>query len=192
MKQVLQERGLWRGGLLAQCKIENPNKAAKSKWINNPECLLSGTGSYGIYGDSEGQGSLSRCARGILSNQADFRTTRSQIEEIIEGAGHLIIFYPKFHPELNWIEYYWGACKYFARRRCNYSFTGLREIVPKALESVSPSLVHKYWARSKRILNSYWGLCMEMSSIGSVFIRVIVGSPVQPRILAEVLQCQEI
>jgi hypothetical protein len=94
-------------------------------------------------------------ARGILSSQADFRTTRSQIEEIIEEAGHLVIFYPKFHPELNWIEYYWGACKYFARRRCNYTFTSLREIVPKALESVSPSLVHKYWARSKRILKAY-------------------------------------
>jgi hypothetical protein len=146
MKQILQERGLWRAGLLTQCKIENPNKAAKSKRINNPECLRP---------REEGQ-ELSCCARAILSGQADFKASRSQIEEIVEQAGHLVIFYPKFHPELNWIEYYWGACKYFARRHCNYSFIGLREIVPKALESVSPSLIHKYWARSKRILNSYY------------------------------------
>jgi hypothetical protein len=56
-----------------------------------------------------------------------------------------------------WIELdrvYWSACKYFAQRRCNYSFASLREIAHKALESASPSLVQKYWARSKRILNS--------------------------------------
>jgi hypothetical protein len=57
---------------------------------------------------------------------------------------------PKFHSEFNWIEYYWGACA-----DAIILFTSLREIVPKALESISPSLVHKYWARSKRILNSY-------------------------------------
>jgi hypothetical protein len=133
-------------GLLAQCKIENPDKAAKSKWINNPECLLPG---------GEGE-ELSCGAEGILSSQADFRISRNQIEEIIEEAGYLVIFYPKFHPELNWIEYYWGTCKYFARPRCNYSFISLRVIISKALESVLPSLVHKYWARSKRILNSYY------------------------------------
>jgi len=99
MKQVLQERGLWRAGLLAQCKIENSNKAAKSKRIDNPECLVP---------RDEGQ-ELSCCVRAILSSQADFKATRSQIEKIIEEAGHLVIFYPKFHPELNWIEYYWGA-----------------------------------------------------------------------------------
>jgi hypothetical protein len=101
MKRVLQERGLWRGGPLAQCKIENPNKAAKFEWIKNPECLPSGTGSYGTHSDSKGHGSLSRCARGIFSSQADFRTTRKQNEEIIEGAGNLVIFYPKFNPRLN-------------------------------------------------------------------------------------------
>jgi hypothetical protein len=71
------------------------------------------------------------CSRTIHSGQADFKATRSQIEIIIEEAGHLVIFYPKFHPELNWIEYYWGVCKYFARRHCNYSFTGLREMFLK-------------------------------------------------------------
>jgi hypothetical protein len=54
---------------------------------NNPECLLPG---------GEGQ-ELSCCVRGILSSQADLRTTRSQIEEIIEEASHLVIPYPKFH-----------------------------------------------------------------------------------------------
>jgi hypothetical protein len=131
MKQVLQKRSLRWAGLLTQYKIEDPNKAFATR--RRPRILLH--------------------AR-HTSESGRFRASRSQIEEIIKEAGHLIIFYP-FHPELNWIEYYWGACKYFARRRCNYSFTGLREIVPKALGSVSPSPVYKCWARSKRILNSY-------------------------------------
>jgi hypothetical protein len=117
--------------------------------LTYPECLLPrDDGQLGIIIYPAAQEAY------FLSSQADFRATRSQIEEIIEDAGHLVIVYLKFHPELNWIEYYWGACKFFARRHCNYSFTGLREMVPKALESVSPSLVNKYWARSKRILNS--------------------------------------
>jgi hypothetical protein len=76
------------------------NKAANSKRINNPEFLRP---------REEGQ-ELSCCARAILSGQADFKASRSQIEEIIEEAGHLVIFYPNFHSELNWIEYYWCAC----------------------------------------------------------------------------------
>ena len=36
----------------------------------------------------------------------------------------IFIFYLKVHCELNWIEYYWGRCKYFARKHCNYTLPG--------------------------------------------------------------------
>jgi hypothetical protein len=30
------------------------------------------------------------------------------VEEEITQRGHLVMFYPKFHCELNWIKYFWG------------------------------------------------------------------------------------
>ncbi|PKB94848.1 hypothetical protein RhiirA5_260559, partial [Rhizophagus irregularis] len=51
------------------------------------------------------------CAVRILSLQPDFAAQRPLIQEIIEDRGHKIIFYPKFHCELNFIEQFWGAAK---------------------------------------------------------------------------------
>ena len=51
------------------------------------------------------------CARRILECQPDFKSQRSLVQEVIEDAGHLCIFLPKFHCELNPIEFFWGAVK---------------------------------------------------------------------------------
>jgi hypothetical protein len=84
MKQIIQERGLWRNGLKAQCKST---------------CWSACTGT-------------ACCCRRILFNQPDFVNQKSALEELIEDRGHLCTFYPKFHCELNFIEQYWGAAKY--------------------------------------------------------------------------------
>jgi len=48
-------------------------------------------------------------------------------ENIIEsGHGY---FYPKFHCELNYIEYYWASLKRYTRVNCQYSFAELEKIV---------------------------------------------------------------
>lgn len=82
MEVILEERGLWRDGLCAECKDFKCADGAK-------DC---------------------RC-RWTLFNQPDFRNVKSHLEEIIEARGHLCEFYPKFHCELNYIEQYWGAVK---------------------------------------------------------------------------------
>ena len=64
------------------------------------------------------------CATAVLYAQEDSKSTRSRLQEIVEDAGHIFILYPKFHCELNWIEYYWGRCKYFARKHCKYPLSG--------------------------------------------------------------------
>jgi hypothetical protein len=51
------------------------------------------------------------CATQILSLQPDFQEQKSLVQEVIEDAGHLCIFLPKFHCELNFIEFFWGAVK---------------------------------------------------------------------------------
>ena len=59
--------------------------------------------------------------RETLSRQADFLEQKPLLEEAVRSLGHEIIFYPKFHPEFNFIEMFWGACKAYDRKRCDYS-----------------------------------------------------------------------
>ena len=52
------------------------------------------------------------CAKRVLSLQEDFQTEKPELQILIENAGHICIFLPKFHCELNPIELYWGYAKY--------------------------------------------------------------------------------
>jgi hypothetical protein len=76
------------------------------------------------------------CCKRILELQPDFQEQQSLVQEVIEKAGHLSIFLPKFHCELNFIEFFWGAVKRYLREHCDYTFDTLKENVPKALNSV--------------------------------------------------------
>ena len=51
------------------------------------------------------------CALRILEAQSDFANEISLLEQVVREAGHQVIFYPKFHCELNYIEYFWAAVK---------------------------------------------------------------------------------
>jgi hypothetical protein len=73
----------------------------------------------------------------ILENQPDFLAQKCMIQEIIESKDHKVIFYPKFHCELNYIEMYWGAAKRYSRNNCDYTWNGLQRVVPIALDNVS-------------------------------------------------------
>ncbi|GBC53648.1 uncharacterized protein OCT59_004152 [Rhizophagus irregularis] len=104
IKLVLEERGLWKKGLKRICSECKIHLPTK----NN--C----------------------CAVRILFFQLDFAAQRPLIQEIIEDQGHKIIFYPKFHCELNFIEQFWNAAKQFTRNNCDYTFKGLEKMVPDA------------------------------------------------------------
>ena len=41
------------------------------------------------------------CCKTILAQQPDFLAQKSLVQEVVEAAGHLCIFLPKFHCELN-------------------------------------------------------------------------------------------
>ena len=81
MKRVLEERGLWKHGLVGKCfncSSEERKVAAST------DC----------------------CAQRILELRPDFQKQRCRIEEICEERGHTCVFLPKFHCELNFIEMY--------------------------------------------------------------------------------------
>ena len=90
-------------GVGPQCQTDNPYPRQKTKRIPNPKCLLE------------------CCATAPLSVQEDLKSARSRWQEITEDASYSFVLHPKPHYELNWIEYYWGCCKFFARRHYNYT-----------------------------------------------------------------------
>ncbi|CAK5263642.1 unnamed protein product [Mycena citricolor] len=95
------------------------------------------------------------CAHSVLTHEPDFQQQRSLVQETIENARHLCIILPKYHCELNFIEFFWGAVKRYLRDNCDYSFDTLRANMPKALESVKLSTIRKWEHRTFRWLEAY-------------------------------------
>ncbi|RPB00564.1 hypothetical protein L873DRAFT_778307 [Choiromyces venosus 120613-1] len=60
-----------------------------------------------------------------MSNQPDFKAQVGMLTEVIQNRNHRVHFFPPFHCELNWIEYYWGAAKRHARDHCEYTIDAL-------------------------------------------------------------------
>ena len=77
------------------------------------------------------------------------------MQEDVEAANHLVIFYPKFHCELNFIERFWCAAKWYARENCEYSLEGLRKIVPAVLDSVSAVSINRYYIHCAWVIDAY-------------------------------------
>ena len=132
MRQILIERGLWKDGLVGDCKL---CKGKNTKVIDPQR--------------------VDCCMRRILSLQPDFLAQKSKLQVEIEKCGHKCIFYPKYHCELNYIEMYWGASKRYARENCDYTWAGLQKTVPEALDSVSLITIRRYAQKSWRYMDIY-------------------------------------
>ena len=82
------------------------------------------------------------CLKHILECQPDFVEQKPLVQEVIEAAGHLCIFLPKYHCELNFIECFWCAVKRYLRENCDYTFKTLKtNKLPKAMASVCLSTI---------------------------------------------------
>lgn len=127
IQQVLRERNLWpTSGLKLKCGNNYYDPSA-------PNC----------------------CARHLLSAQPDFIMQKSALEELIVERGHVCVFYPKYHCELNFIERYWGAVKRYSREHCDYSWSGLQVTVPEALDSVSLTTIRRFARKAWRYMDAY-------------------------------------
>ena len=79
------------------------------------------------------------------------------MQEVIEAAGHLCILLPKFHCELNFIEFYWGAIKKYLCENCDYTFDTLKEKMPKALKSMWLQTIWRWEHRMYLWMDAYRG-----------------------------------
>jgi len=125
MQQILIERGLWQDNLKLLKKCKD-------------QCRQNNC-----------------CATAILMNQPDFKAQKGRIKELIISKGHKVIFYPRFHCELNFIEMFWEATKRITRARCDYRWQSLLLNVPLALDSISLLTIRKFARKSRRYLAFY-------------------------------------
>ena len=80
---------------------------------------------------------------------------KSALQIMIEERGHVCLFVPKFHCELNFIERHWSRCKKYTRDHCNYTMQGLRGAMPRAFDSISLTTLRKYSRLAWRYMCAY-------------------------------------
>lgn len=94
---------------------------------------------------------LACCARCLLFAQPDFKAQKCDIKESITQSvnekHHLVMYYPKYYCELNYIEHFWCSAKKWACKNCNYTLKDFWRCVPRALASVSNYTVLAYFHR---------------------------------------------
>lgn len=77
------------------------------------------------------------CQRRTLYNQPDFVQVKSLLEITCEARGFTVLFIPKFHCELNFIEQCWGFAKRgYHQYPASSKEADLEQNVISALESV--------------------------------------------------------
>ncbi|CAG8607258.1 17279_t:CDS:2 [Cetraspora pellucida] len=95
-----------------------------------------------------------------LKEARELITQKGQLEEIIVAAGHQIIFYPKFHCELNYIETFWAlnsvplpTIRQYARKAFHYMDAYRKGLNGKAAE-FAVKKYHSHHRIPDSVLNS--------------------------------------
>jgi len=132
IRSTLQERGLWKEGLRGKCQCQRVK------------------GTIGSICESK-----SCCAETLLANQPDFLEQECQIMNIVKASGHLCLFLPKYHCELNIIEFFWGVTKRHTRECCDFTLDGLDKEVGIGLEKAKIETIRRWYHRMMRWLDAY-------------------------------------
>ena len=79
----------------------------------------------------------------------DFKEDKTTLlQELVESQGHVCLYLPKFHCELNPIEMCWCHAKKHTRAHCNGSIVRLRKIVPESLNNIPLDMIARFFAKS--------------------------------------------
>ena len=117
-----------------------PNEPKGIKFVLS-ECGLYQSPLHGKCQSQCDLGATACCNKQILKCQPNFQAQKSLVQDTIEDAGHLCIFLPKFHCELNFIEFFWGKAKKYIQDNCDGTFEALKKNLPLALQSVQLSTI---------------------------------------------------
>ena len=96
------------------------------------------------------------CASYVLAHEPDFLAQEEWLTQVVHDAGFEIIFYPKYHCELNYIEMIWGWVKSYHRRTCTYNYKDLKDRLPKTFDDLLPlPFVRKVFQHCLRFMSGY-------------------------------------
>lgn len=138
IKTILSERNLFTNAqgnaLKLQCKDCREKNPRLQRVINNDKC----------------------CARYVLSQQPDFLEQKAWLEEECNKLDMSIIYFPKYHCELNFIEIVWGYIKSYHRKTCTYNFNDLEQNLPVTLSQKIPLIfIKKAYRHCFRFMSGY-------------------------------------
>ena len=144
LKSILEERGLWDTSMRLQCTMCKEGVPHSERQARYP-ALENGSRIF----------TVRCCASYCLSQQPDFLAQREWLREWIEDRGHSLIWYPKYHCELNFLEMIWAYIKAKLRKLCNYNFAEFEEILPQVLENLPMEFVRKVKNHCFRAMSAY-------------------------------------
>jgi hypothetical protein len=103
------------------------------------------------------EGARDCCCRRVLYYQPDFVKPKSRLEEHCEARGFEVIFFPKYHPELNCIEQCWGFAKRIYRMfPLSSKDEDLESNLLSSLAQVPLTSIRRFATRSSRFTDSYY------------------------------------
>jgi hypothetical protein len=121
------------------------------------------------------------CMYQVLFLQENFVMAKPMLQHYIEGRGHICMFLPKFHCELNPIEILWGYAKYresFDHYIYYYSFfpgysnisngkfATAKCIVPKCLDMCNTLTIQKFFWKAWRYMDAYLYVLVFFIAVG--------------------------
>lgn len=96
------------------------------------------------------------CANYVLAHEPGFLAQEEWLTQVVHEPGFEIIFYPKYHCELNYIEMIWGWAKSYHRRTCTHNYKDLKERLPKTFDDLlDVSFVRKVFQHCLRFMSGY-------------------------------------
>ena len=93
--------------------------------------------------------------RKILAGMDDFKNEKSLVEHYLTHKGHITVFFPKFHPELNPIERVWAQLKRYTKSHCKYSIQSLRKGIPDSYDSVTLENIQNHFRKVRHYMFGY-------------------------------------
>ena len=137
LRRILQERNIWSPGLKLDCgrKLHDAADTTAEDNQQPPSTLC--------------------CARRRVANEPDFLEQREWLREVVENSGHRIMYFPKFHCEINYIEMVWAYVKAKLRRLCIFSIHALRESLPVELDTIPEAFFRRAARHCFRFMSGY-------------------------------------